>query len=85
MKPAPRWRFHGITTRDNRILRSEVVVNVGNQAISRNPGHVQLDLGDHDLGRELRHLTLGRMVHFQYLPECQTILSGVVESYDLNG
>lgn len=85
VKPAPRWRFHGITTRDNRILRSEVVVNVGNQAISRNPGHVELDLGDHDLGRELRHLSLGRMVHLQYLPECQTILSGVVESYDMNG
>ena len=85
VKPSPRWRFHGITTRGNRILRSEVVVNVGSQAISRNPGHVTLDIGDHDLGSELRALKLGRMVHCQYLPQCQTILSGVVESYDMNG
>lgn len=84
VKPAPRWRFHGITTRDNRILRSEVIVNVRNQAISRNPGHIKLEIGDHELGKELRQLNLGRMVHFQYLPECQTILSGVVESYDMN-
>jgi hypothetical protein len=84
VKPSPRWRFHGITTRNNRILRSEVIVNVGDQAISRNPGHIRLDIGDHELGRELRHLKLGRMVHAQYLPQCQTILSGVVESYDMN-
>jgi hypothetical protein len=85
VKPSPHWRFHGISTRDNRILRSEVVVNVGSQAISRNPGHVRLEIGDHELGRELRHLSLGRMVHLQYLPKCQTILSGVVESYDMSG
>jgi hypothetical protein len=85
VQPAPRWRFHGITTRANRILRSEVLVNVGAQAMSRNPGNIRLDIGDHALGRELRHLNLGRMVHSQYLPKCQTILSGVVESYDMHG
>jgi hypothetical protein len=74
-----------MTTRANRILRSEVLVNVGAQAMSRNPGNIRLDLGDHALGRELRHLNLGRMVHSQYLPKCQTILSGVVESYDMHG
>jgi hypothetical protein len=84
VKPSPRWRFHGVTTRDNRILRSEVIVNVRNQAISRDPQHIRLAIGDHELGQELRHLHLGRMVHFQYLPECQTILSGVVESYDVS-
>ena len=83
VKPSPRWRFHGITTRDNRILRSEVVVNVGSQAVSRNPAHITLDIGDHELGEQLRQLDLGRMVHAQYMPECQTILSGVVETYDM--
>jgi len=81
---SPRWRFHGITTRDNLILRSEVIVNVRKQAISRNPGHIKLEIGDHELGEELRQLNLGRMVHYQYFPECQTILSGVVESYDIS-
>jgi hypothetical protein len=84
VKHSPRWRFHGITTRDNLILRSEVIVNVRNQAISRNPGHIKLEIGDHELGKELRQLNLGRMVHYQYFPECQTILSGVVESYDMS-
>ena len=83
VKPSPRWRFHGITTRDNRILRSEVLVNVGSQAVSRNPAHIRLDIGDHELGEQLRQLDLGRMVHAQYMPECQTILSGVVETYDM--
>jgi hypothetical protein len=85
LKPAPRWRFHGITTRDDRILRSEVIVNVRRQAFSRNPANVRLELGDHELGKELGRLKLGRMVHLQYLPECQTTLSGVVESYEMNG
>jgi hypothetical protein len=80
---SPRWRFHGITTRENLILRSEIIINVRKQAISRNPGHIKLEIGDHELGKELRQLNLGRMVHYQYLPECQTILSGVVESYDM--
>jgi hypothetical protein len=83
--PSPRWRFHGITTRDDRILRSEVIVNVRRQAISRNPANVRLEIGDHALGKELSHLDLGRMVHLQYLPECQTTLSGVVESYEMGG
>jgi hypothetical protein len=84
VKASPRWRFHGITVRDNRMLRSEITVNVREQAISRNPSHVKLELGDHPLADELRNLHLGRMVHLQYLPRCQTILSGVVESYDMN-
>ena len=79
---SPRWRFECITAREDRLLRSEVVVNVRKQAISRNPAHVRLDLGEHSMAEELRQLNLGRMVHFQYLPECQTMLSGVVESWD---
>ncbi len=83
-RPSPRWHFHGITTRDGRILRSEVAVNVREQAISRNPSNVNLEFGDHSLARELRDLGLGRMVHLQYVPQCQTSLSGVVESWDMN-
>ncbi len=83
VQPSPRWRFHGITTRNNRILRSEIVVNVRSQAVSRNPAHIRLDIGEHELAGTLRQLNLGRMVHAQYIPKCQTILSGVVESYEM--
>lgn len=84
-RPSRRWRFDGITTRDGRILRSEVVVNVREQAISRNQANVKLELGDHPVAQELRTLSLGRMVHLQYVPQCQTTLSGVVESWDMKG
>jgi hypothetical protein len=83
-KPSGRWRFECFSTRDDRILRSQVTVNVRQQVISRNPKNVKLELGDHNLAEELRNLKLGRMVHLQYLPACQTILSSVVESYEMN-
>jgi hypothetical protein len=82
VKPSPRWSFHGITARDDRILRSEIIVNVRNQALSMNPANVKLELGNHKLADELRNLGLGRMVRFQYIPECQTILTPVLESYE---
>jgi hypothetical protein len=84
VKPSGRWRFDCISTRDDRILRSEVTVNVQKQVISRNPGNVRLELGDHEISETLRKLKLGRMVHFQYMPSCQTILSSAVESYEMN-
>jgi hypothetical protein len=82
VKSSGRWRFDCFSARDDRLLRSEVTVNVRQQAISRNPKNVKLELGDHDIAQELRNLGLGRMVHLQYLPSCQTILSSVVESYE---
>jgi hypothetical protein len=84
VKPSRRWRFDCFSIRDDRILRSEVTVNVRQQVISRNPKNVKFELGDHNLAQELRSLKLGRMVHLQYLPACQTILSSVVESYEMD-
>jgi hypothetical protein len=81
VKDFDRWRFHGITFRDGRILRSEAIINVRKQAISRNPADVKLELGDHAISQELRDLHLGRMIHFQYMPENQAILTPVLESY----
>jgi len=75
------WRFHGITTRNDRILRSEIIINVRRQAISRGGGNVKLELGDHPIAQELRGLRLGRVIHFQYMPENQAILTPVLETY----
>lgn len=83
-KPADRWRFDCFSKRGKRILRSEVTINVRKQVISRNPANVKFELGDHVLAQELRNLNPGRMVHLQYIPACQTILSNVVESYEIN-
>jgi hypothetical protein len=84
VKSAGRWRFDCFSARDDRILRSEVTVNVRQQVISRNPKNVKFELGDHNIAQEIRNLKLGRMVHLQYLPACQTILSSVVESYGMS-
>jgi hypothetical protein len=81
VKESDRWRFYGITFRNSRILRSEAIINVRKQAISRNPANVKLELGDHAIAQELRNLHLGRMVHFQYMPQNQAILTPVLESY----
>ena len=81
VKPLERWRFHGITIRDRRILRSEIIVNVGEQGISRNPNNAKLELGAHPIAEELRNLNLGRMIHLQYIPHNQAILTPVLESY----
>jgi hypothetical protein len=83
VKPLERWRFHGITIRDGRILRSEVILNVGEQGISRNSGDVKLELGSHPIAEELRSLNLGRMIHLQYIPRNQSILTPVLESYTI--
>jgi len=84
VKSSGRWRFDCFSVREDRILRSEVTVNVRQQAMSRNSRNVNFKLGDHNLAQELLNLRLGRMVHLQYLPSCQTILSSVVESYEIN-
>jgi len=81
VKESPRWRFDAISTRGDHFLRSEVTINVRQQAISRNPANVKLELGNHKLAQEIKSWNLGRMVHMQYVPSCQTILSSVVESY----
>ncbi len=81
VKPFDHWRFHGITVRNDRILRSEIIINVRRQAISRGGGNVKLELGDHPVAQELRDLKLGRLMHFQYLPENQAILTPVLETY----
>jgi hypothetical protein len=81
VRPFDHWCFHGITVRDERILRSEIIVNVGRQAISRRAGNVNLELGSHPISKELRDLRMGRMIHFQYLPENQAILTPVLETY----
>lgn len=83
VKAAAHGLMHGITVRDGRILRSEVILNLRRQGVSRNPADVRLELGDHPIAQELRSLRLGRLLHCEYLPANQAILTGVIESHPM--
>jgi hypothetical protein len=40
-----------------------------------------LELGEHEIAQGLRALNLGRVLHYQYCPQTQAILTSVFESY----
>jgi hypothetical protein len=40
-----------------------------------------LELGEHEIAQGLRALNLGRVLHYQYCPQTQAILTPVFESY----
>ncbi len=79
----PRTRMHAFTSRGGRLLRSEVILSERQQAGSRQSAHVQLKLGDHPIAQELKALNPGRMLSYQYTPQCQSILTPVIESFAL--
>ena len=74
-------RAYPITFQDNRILRSELVLNAPQIGQSRNPADMRLELGDHPIAEELRGLKLGRLLQIQYMPHNQMILMPPMESF----
>jgi hypothetical protein len=83
LQEAPRLRMHVFTTRNGRLLRSQLICSERGRGVSRDPSHVRLELGDHPLAQELRGVRLGRMLTYQYEPQYQTILTPVLESFGL--
>ena len=81
VQPTERTYIHTLTFREGRILRLELILSERDQAMSRDSAHVRLELGDHPIAQELRALNLGRMLYCQYAPQCQVILSPVLESF----
>jgi hypothetical protein len=83
LRNAPRSRWHPFTVRNGRLLRSEVICSERQMAVSKAASSVRLELGDHPIAEELRGLSLGRMLSYQYAPQFQTVLTPVIESYPL--
>ncbi len=79
-----RMPTHVANVHSGRILHLLLTNNLPRLATSRNPSDVRLELGSHSIGRELRRLSLGRMMECRYCPEGQLILSQVLESFDLS-
>jgi hypothetical protein len=81
LQGAPRSRARLFTTRNGRLLRSEMVNSERGLAESRDSSHVRLELGDHPIAQELKSLNIGRLTAYQYAPEYQMILSPAIESF----
>ncbi len=77
----PRVRMHHITYRKGYLLRSEIVFRESEFGESRNKEDVTLDLGEHQIARELKELKLGRVLGYRYCPRAQAILTPVIESF----
>jgi hypothetical protein len=77
----PRFRVNPITHRQGYLLRSELVVSEREMGHAKKSENVQLDLGDHPIGEELKAMNLGSVVGYTYCPQAQGILTPVWESY----
>jgi hypothetical protein len=81
LQRAPRYRARLFTTRNRRLLRSDMVHSERGLGESRDSSHVRLELGDHPIAQELKNLNIGRLSAYQYAPDYQMILSPVIESF----
>jgi len=79
-RDVPRYRSHPFTVRNDRLLRSEMILSERKSAGSRSASDVRLELGDHAIAQELRSLDIGRAVGCSHAPEYQIILTPVIES-----
>jgi hypothetical protein len=76
-----RPHVHGLSMRGERILRSEIIVDMRRLGVSRKASDVRLDLGNHRMSETIRELRLGRMMEYRYLPSYQSILTPGLETY----
>jgi hypothetical protein len=78
---SPRFRLTPLTYRSGYILRSEFVVSERDMANSKSGENVKLELGEHQIAKELKDLNLGKILSYGYCPKAQGILTPVFESY----
>jgi hypothetical protein len=84
--PVPReTRLHTrpVTVEGGRLLGSTAITRIPRAAVAFNGRGVSLELGDHPLADQLRHLSLGRVIMASYGPANQSILSPTLESWPL--
>lgn len=79
--PAGHSHLDLITLRDQRLLRSEFLLNVRALGQSNRRDDARLELGDHPVAESLRRLKLGRLVRLEVMPNNQAILTGPLESF----
>jgi hypothetical protein len=81
LRPFHRQNIYAITHSKNRLLRLEFNLSECDAGISKNQSDIRLELGNHQIGLELKELNLGRILTCQYNPECQALLTPICESY----
>jgi hypothetical protein len=78
-----RMRYEPVTVKGDRLLRGMSVTNFRSSRMSFTGRGVELELGDHPLADQLRHLELGRVIMASYAPAVQSVLSPPLESWPL--
>lgn len=81
LQTVPRSRSHLIGARGGRLLRSLAISAEGEQSVSKNPGDVKIELGEHRISQQLRDLGLGRIVLSEFAPSMELILTLVQETF----
>ncbi|MDJ0923267.1 MAG: acetoacetate decarboxylase family protein [Acidimicrobiia bacterium] len=76
-----RWPAGMLTVRDGWVQRIPYVSNIPYAGKSSKAADVGLELGDHPVADELRHLDLGRPVNIQYFTGMQQTLGTVLEAW----
>ena len=79
-----RVRYEPVTVKSDRLLRATSITRIPRAAVAHDGRGVELDLGDHPLADELRHLRLGRVIMASYAPANQSILGPPLESWPLD-
>jgi hypothetical protein len=83
-RPKPvfrRWSVDAITVREGFVQRVPAVKHLRHLGRSMRGDRVQLELGDHPIGEEMRSLDLGRAIAIRYAPDCQMILGRPIEGW----
>ena len=70
-----------ITSRQDRLVRCDLTIEILEGAVSMEPGTAKVAFGDHPLVDDLRTLELGRLAAYQYAPCCWAILGPPLESW----
>jgi hypothetical protein len=81
LEQASRMRVNPLTVREGFMLRCEMIVSERQQVRGRGPGGIRLELGDHPIAQQVRDLSLGWVLEYQYTPRHQAILTPVFESF----
>jgi hypothetical protein len=76
-----RSHINALSLKENRILRSEVILMSTGVGSSSRKEDIEFRLGDHPIAGVLRQLPLGDITGYTYTPKGQGVLTSVIESY----
>lgn len=80
-KDTERRRFHLFSSMRGYLLRCDLIFSEREMGETKRGADVQFELGDHRVADELRGLSLGKVLNYEYCHQAQAILTPVLESH----